>query len=262
MRSQDLTFTAAVTGISRTLIARDRLLGRIGRNVATEPPHVKIARHAIPCGELILDAVLVEPRDLPPQAALLICHGIGETVDHWTSAQVLLAEHGVASLVFDYSGYGKSTGAIQWGRCEQNAISAYEALRSLVPNVPTSLLGFSMGSGIAAAIAGRVHPARLVLCSAFTSFRDAACILGFPRSWSPALPKIWNAKESLRQCSFPILIVHCERDRAFPVRMAAELATNCGANAEFVVVADQAHNEAFYRPQLSYWDHILSRLLP
>jgi uncharacterized protein len=262
MRSQDLTFTAAVTGISRTLIARDRLLGRIGGAVAIEPPHATIARHAIPCGELVLDAVLVEPRNAPAQAALLICHGIGETVDHWTSAQVLLAEHGVASLVFDYSGYGKSRGAIQWGRCENNAIFAYEALKSIVPNVPISLLGFSMGSGIATAIAAQVQPTHLILCSAFTSFRDAACVLGLPRAWSPALPKIWNAKESLQQCSFPVLVVHCERDRAFPVRMAAELAANCGANAEFVVIADQAHNEAFYRPQLSYWDHILTRLIP
>jgi hypothetical protein len=262
MRIQDLIFTAAVTGISRTLIARDRLLGRIRRNIATEPPHAKIDRQAIPCGEHLLDAVLVEPRNAPAQAALLICHGIGETVDHWLAAQVLLAERSVATLVFDYSGYGKSTGAIDWSRCEQNALSAYETLRSRVPNVPISLLGFSMGSGIATAIAGRVRPTRLILSSAFTSFRDAACVLGLPRAWSPALPKIWNAKESLRQCSFPILIVHCERDRAFPVRMAAQLAANCGANAEFIVVADQAHNEAFYRPQRSYWDHILARLIP
>jgi hypothetical protein len=262
MRIQDLTFTVAVTGISRAMIARDRLLGRIGRTNAADSPHAKIARHAIPSNETILDAIFVEPRDAPARAALLICHGIGETVDHWLAAQVLLAAHGVASLVFDYSGYGRSAGAIDWRRCECNAASAYDFLVSLVPGVPFALLGFSMGSGIAAAIAHRVEPDRLFLCSAFTSFRDAACVLGVPRFMASSLPPIWSAKESLRQTCCPILVVHCQRDRAFPVRMASELAAICGANAELVVVADQTHNEAFYRPQLSFWDHILARLVP
>ncbi|MGC2618429.1 MAG: alpha/beta fold hydrolase [Acidobacteriaceae bacterium] len=262
MRSQDLTFTAAVTGISRALIARDRLLGRIGRTSTADPAYAKIARHVIPCGEFTLHAVFVAPRDAPARAAILICHGIGETVDHWAAAQAFLAERGVATLVFDYSGYGRSTGAIAWTRCEQNAVSAYEFLKALVAGVPISLLGFSMGSGIAAAIAARVQPVHLILCSAFTSFRDAACALGLPRFLASSLPRIWSAQESLRPFSCPILVVHCERDRAFPVRMGRELAATCGPNVEFVEVAKQAHNEAFYRPQSSFWDHILTRLAP
>lgn len=262
MRLQDLTFRVAVTGISRALIARDRLLGRIGRAPVPDPAHAQITRQPIPCGEFTLDAVFVAPPDAPPSAAILICHGIGETVDHWTAAQRFLATHGVATLVFDYSGYGRSSGAIAWKRCEQNALSAYNSLRERLPGVPISLLGFSMGSGIAAAIAGRVHPVRLILCSAFTSFRDAACILGLPRFLAPSLPRIWSAQESLQQFSRPILVVHCERDRAFPVRMGRELAASCGPNAEFVEVAKQAHNEAFYRPQLSFWHPILTRLVP
>lgn len=262
MRIQDLAFTVAVTAISRVMIARDRLLGRLRRSHAQDLPHVKMTRHAIPCGEAILDAVFVEPPGAPAQAALLICHGIGETVDHWLAAQAMLAANGVATLVFDYSGYGKSTGAINWNRCERNANSAYEFLAALAPGISISLLGFSMGSGVAAAIAARVKPDQLFLCSAFTSFRDAACAIGFPRFVASALPPIWSAKESLRQTRCPILVVHSERDRIFPVRMASALAADCGTQAELVVVADHAHNEAFYQPQWSYWNHILARLVP
>src|SRR5579859_5641549 len=106
MDMQELMFTAAVTCIARGAVLRDRLLGRMStmRRRANEWTH-PVSRHLIPSGGRALDAVLVRPFD-EPRAALLICHGIGETVDYWTGVQHLLASRGVASLVFDYSGYG------------------------------------------------------------------------------------------------------------------------------------------------------------
>jgi len=148
-----------------------------------------------------------------------------------------------------------------WSRCERNAVSAFEFLASLLPGVPISLLGFSLGSGVATAILQRIQVDRLILGSAFTSFRDAACALGLPRAFASVLPPVWDSEEPLRECAAPVLVIHCERDRLFPVRMAAELASRCGGSAEVVVVPGQAHNEPFYRPQMSYWGHILSRLL-
>jgi uncharacterized protein len=193
---------------------------------------------------------------------LLICHGIGETVDHWIAAQALLARHGVTSLVFDYSGYGRSPGPVDWRRCEENAIAAFHFLRSFTPALPISILGFSMGSGIAAAVAGRIPAERLILCSAFTSYREAACVLGMPRRFAAVLPPIWDGAAVLPQCAQPVLVVHCDRDRAFPVWMAERLADLCNGRAELIVVPNHAHNQAFYRPSAEYWNHILARLIP
>jgi uncharacterized protein len=256
---QRLIFTIAVTLISRTLILRDRLLGRLRR--VPVPAGVQVLRHALPIGTHSLDSVLVAPAE-SPRAALLICHGIGEIADHWLAAQQLLAAHGVASLVFDYSGYGESGGVVDWKQCEDDAISAFAFLQTLVANCPVSILGFSMGSGIAGAILPRIAPARLILASAFTSFREAACVLGLPRAFVGVLPRIWCGAETLPDCTVPVLIMHCERDRAFPVRMAHELASLCRANGELVLVPNQAHNEAFYDPKLSYWRPVIDRLVP
>jgi uncharacterized protein len=215
--SQDLVFTVSVTAISRSLILRDRVLGRMRRIRAAASSCAQVDRYSIMSSSGSLDAVFVQPSGAPAQAALLICHGIGEIVDHWIAAQTLLAQHGVASLVFDYAGYGRSPGPVDWRRCEENAMDAFHCLQSFAPTLPISILGFSMGSGIAAAIAGRVPAERLILCSAFTSYREAACVLGVPRPLTAALPSIWDGAASLRHCSLPILVVHCERDRAFPV---------------------------------------------
>jgi uncharacterized protein len=261
MPSQDLVFTVTVTAISRALILRDRVIGRMGLIRAAASHSAQIERHSIASGVRRLDAVFAQPSQMPAQAALLICHGIGETVDHWLAAQTLLAGHGVASLVFDYSGYGRSPGPVDWRCCEENAVDAFHCLQLLAPALPVSLLGFSMGSGIAAAVAGRVRAERLILCSAFTSYREAACVLGVPRPLTAVLPRIWDGAESLSRCSLPVLVVHCEQDRAFPVWMASRLADSCGDRAELVVVANHAHNQPFYRPSMTYWSHILARVI-
>jgi uncharacterized protein len=262
MPSQDLVFTVSVAAISRVLILRDRVIGRMGRIRAAASHPAQIERRSIASGGRRLDAVFVQPADSPAHAALLICHGIGETVDHWIAAQTLLAEHDVASLVFDYAGYGRSPGPVDWRCCEENTLDAFHCLLLLAPALPVSLLGFSMGSGIAASVAGRIRAERLILCSAFTSYREAACVLGVPRPLAGALPRIWDGAESLNRCSLPVLVVHCEKDRAFPLWMASRLANSCGDRAELVVVADHAHNQPFYRPSMTYWSHILARVIP
>jgi len=258
MRLHRLLFTVSVTVIWRLFVLRDRLLRRIGRDDAPEQPAL---RYSIPSGNERLDAVFVRPAEGSTKAALLICHGIGEIVDHWLPVQKLLAGYGVALLVFDYAGYGKSTGFVDWSQCELDAVAAFELLTKLVPGVPVSMLGFSMGSGISAAILPRVAADRLILCSAFTSFREAACALGLPRALSSVVPPIWDGRESLSGCANRVLIVHCEQDRVFPVRMASELASWCGPSVEVVIVPNQKHNEPFYRPQWSYWKQIILRLV-
>src|SRR5208282_4357379 len=150
---QSLVFTIAVTLICRAFALRDRQLGRLRHR--KEIMGIQVSRHQIQRGAHILDSVFVSPEQ-SPAAALLICHGIGEVVENWHAAQQLLALHGVASLVFDYSGFGKSGGTVDWRVCEDDAVSAFSLLQALVPGVPITLLGFSMGSGVAGAILNRV----------------------------------------------------------------------------------------------------------
>ena len=256
----NLAFTAAVTVASQSLFLRDKLLGRM-KPAPLKDPCLEISRQPIASGNQLLDAVFVAPAGEPVRAAVLLCHGIGETVDHWFEVQKLLAAAGVASLVFDYAGYGKSSGRIRWKQCEEDAIEAFGALKALLPDFPISLLGFSLGSGIAAAVLDSISPQKLILCSSFTSFQAAACSLGLPRGFSSLAPPIWDTESSLRRCSLPVLILHCEKDRLFPTQMASTLAASCKTQAKLVIVSDQKHNDPFYRPHRRYWDHVVAVLV-
>ena len=261
MWSHRMAFTVSITGISRALLWRDRVLGRVRRGHWAETADAVVSRHEIVSDGNVLDAVFAKPAAGEARAAVLICHGIAETIEHWVPVQQLLAANGVASLVFDYSGYGRSTGRVDCHQCEADAITAFGRLRELVPGLPIALLGFSLGSGVAAAIVCKVLASKLVLCASFTSFRKAARSLGVPMRLVRGMPHVWRTEETLAACGVPVLIVHGERDRLFPVAMASELKSVSGDESELVVVPKLTHNEPFYRPKLDYWGLIISRLL-
>jgi uncharacterized protein len=253
---RERAFAIAIGCASRALMTRDRLL-----RWPKKAPHdsTSLLPLRIRSGQSDLDAVFAKPSGKEPQAAVLICHGIGETVRHWEAAQRLLASEGVASLVFNYSGYARSTGRIHAGQFEHDAIAAFRTLEELLPSTPISLLGFSLGSGIATAIVTKVAAKRLVLCAAFTSFREAACRI-LPRPVAHLLPDLWNTLDALHTCTVPVLIVHGQADRLFPERMGCGLDSACAATHELVLVPELAHNDPIYRPQSSYWSFIATRV--
>jgi alpha-beta hydrolase superfamily lysophospholipase len=260
-RAHSAAFSYAISCVSRFMILRDRALGWTKRGRVPAGIHERAQRHAVPSAAHLpahlLDAVFVEPAAVPTRAAVLLCHGIGETVEQWFGVQQLLAANGVASLVFDYTGYGKSSGRPHWEQFELDAIAAFASLEKLAPDLPLSVLGFSLGSGVATAIIEKLPARRLILCEAFTSFRAAAHAGGIPRRLARHVPPIWHAQQRLAECKLPVLIVHGEKDRLFPVAMAHELAGWCEPRAEVVLVPNTTHNQPFRKPHISYWGPII-----
>lgn len=254
-------FNLAITATGRFLVSRNRLHDLFGSAKSLKGCDAVASRHTIQSGQHTLDAVLVKPGANAPQASVLICHGIGETVEQWRGVQQMLAVGGVASLVFDYSGYGCSAGSFNPSQSEQDAVAAFRCLEGLTAPLPVSVLGFSLGSGIVTAIVSRVPARRLVLCAAFTSLRKAAVSIGIPKPITLLAPPIWDAEEALRGCPVPVLVVHGDKDRLFPVRMATELVGFCSPQTKLVVVPGIAHNQPFRRPSLAYWGPVISWLI-
>jgi pimeloyl-ACP methyl ester carboxylesterase len=241
-----------MTSLGRLLVWRDRVFVRI------PPAHGVgvIERVGIARGKDRLDAVLVRPVG-KPRAVVLICHGIGEIVEHWTRAQEALAEHGVASLVFNYSGCGRSTGWMSAERCEQDALAAYAWLRGRMPGVKVTLLGFSLGTGVAVAVVGRMTVECLVLCDGYPTFREAARKFGMPVRGM--VQDVWRSEEALRACRVPVVVVHGGQDRLFPVEMGERLAKACVT--ELVVVPEMGHADLHAKARPEDWRAILDRIV-
>ncbi len=122
---QRFMFTAALTCASRMVQIRDRFLNRVPRSRA-EFPGIAATQHTISSGNNRLDAVYVTASPGEARPAVLICHGIGEIVPQWFPIQRIFAENGIASLVFDFSGYGRSTGRPDWSQCEDDAVGSLQ----------------------------------------------------------------------------------------------------------------------------------------
>jgi pimeloyl-ACP methyl ester carboxylesterase len=259
-RAHRKSFTFAITCISRFMIYRDRVLGwsKAGRRAAGIAE--RVSRHSIASAQSVLDAVFVEPASGQAAAAVLLCHGIGETVEQWFGVQQLLAANGVASMVFDYAGYGRSTGRPDWDQFELDAAAAFAALEKMAPQLAISVVGFSLGSGVATATINQLNARSLILCEAFTSFREAAAAAWVPKALARLVPPIWDACPPLSQCKLPVLIVHGEKDWLFPKEMAADLAGYCNPKAEVVLVPNTAHNQPFRTPRLEYWGPVIAQV--
>lgn len=252
-RVQGALFTAGVTCASRYFVFRDRWNGRLQRVREGDYRGSDAAAVNIGSGRAALDAMYVQPAAGDPAAAVLICHGIGELVDHWRPVQHLLALQGVASLAFDYSGYGRSKGTARPERCEANALAAHEQLRAIVGETPISLVGFSMGSGVACAVVEALEVRSLVLCAAFTSFRAAVQRIGAPARLAPP---VWDNEAALGRCRVPVLLMHGGRDELLPVEMAQRLQRACAAPARVVVWPEMRHDDAYRQPSETYWQAV------
>ena len=247
-------FSVAITLVSRVIRVHDALWGRT-RSLAKADSREQFF---FASGTRRLAGVWVAGAEGAP--VVLLCHGIGETSGHWNAVQALLAEHGVGSMFFNYSGYGMSSGQIRAEHCDEDLRSAYVELRRRVgPGVRVFVLGFSLGSGIAACGVGALtpQPEGLILCEAYTSFREAVCATGVPHWVALGFPDVWNTVAIAPSLELPVLVVHSDRDRLFPVEMAQRIAEACGDRCKLVVVPGLTHNEPYLRPAEAYWGPIL-----
>jgi len=245
---RDRILSVALDLVGRVFLRRDRLNGSMKRLL--DAFAFDAERLTIRSGGRDLSAVYVKASDDAP--VFLICHGIGEQVEYWSGVQELLRAMDVSSLVFNYSGYGASSGRVSVAHCEEDAISAYRELsdrghRSIF------LLGFSLGSGVVLAVAPRLKVDGVILCQGYSTLREAALAMGFRPWMTRAMPDVWHNLRLLEELATPALVVHSDGDQLFPVAMAKRVHEACGERGELIIVSGFAHDGPVYFPTEAYW---------
>jgi alpha/beta superfamily hydrolase len=196
VRQRILSFALHV--INRIFFRRDRLDGTMKRLL--DAFSFDAERLTIRSGGRDLSAVYVRADAGAP--VFLICHGIGERVEYWGGVQELLKTMGVSSLVFNYSGCGASSGRMSLAHCEEDALAA---CGELVHRRHQSifLLGFSLGSGVVLAAAPQLKADGVILCEGYSTLREAATAMGFPRWTTCVMPNAWQNVHQVKQLKIP-----------------------------------------------------------
>ena len=152
-----------------------------------------------------------------------------------------------AVYLVNYRGYGGSTGRPSEAALTADAAAIYDSVRA--QHDPIAVIGRSLGSGVAVALAARRPVERLVLVTPFDSIANVAAD-HFP--WLPVRPLIRDRFDSLQRIGevrSPVLVVVAERDEVvFRARSDALIATIPPPLRHTLLVPGATHNDVSFYP--------------
>jgi uncharacterized protein len=178
--------------------------------------------------------------------AVLYCHGNAGNLSHRASTLSRFADVLESSaLIFDYPGYGRSTGMPTERSCCAAGEAAWTwlATEQKVPAERITLLGASLGGAVATELASEHGCRALVLIKAFTSIPDMATSR-FP--WLPARYFVRHRYDNLEKLPLvhrPVFITHGTTDRVIPFSHGERLFAIANEPKEFVPLPGNDHND-------------------
>jgi uncharacterized protein len=175
---------------------------------------------------------------------VLLCHGNAGNVGDRALHAKLLAAAGVDVLVFDYRGYGRSTGRPNEEGTYRDARAARAALMR-EPGVDSSrvlYLGESLGGAVALALALEHPPHALVLQSTFTGVRDMAR-QHYPFIPAALVPDAYPSLRLISELQAPLLVLHGAQDEIVPLSHAHALLEAAPEPKRLHVFPDVGHND-------------------
>lgn len=180
-------------------------------------------------------------------------HGNAGNVSHRLPEAAALSGAGFDVLLFDYRGYGRSTGRAHEAGLYRDARAARAAAvrRTGVDPARLFLLGESLGGAVALALALEHPPRGLVLQSTFTSVRDMARV-HYPLVPPFLVPDAYPSRRRVAGLRAPLLIVHGEVDEIVPFAHGRALFAAAPEPKRFHPVAGAGHNDLLAAMGRSY----------
>lgn len=186
------------------------------------------------------------PRPEAQAPVLLFFHGNAGNREGRLHNLAGLWQAGIAVLIFDYRGYGGSTGTPSEAGLLADGLAAYDWLKTKVGSRPVTLFGRSLGGAVAAAVALQ-RPARgLILESTFTSAREmAGRMLPLP-GIHLILRARYDSLAAVEDLRMPLLVIHGTADELVPFGMGRRIFEAAVApDKQFREVPGGRHNDTY-----------------
>lgn len=205
-------------------------------------------------GETLHGWWLTSTADLKNPCTVLFTHGNGGNVTSQAGFMRPFLAAGFDALVFDYRGYGASSGQPSESGLYSDAAAAFEYLTTTrgVRSDQVLIVGHSLGSAVATELASRREPAGLILAAPFSSFPEA---MNAHAPWIPVGLFRWkderfDAGSRIGRVSVPILVVSGAEDRLVPESVSRPLYEAAPAHKSWVDVPG-GHNTVFSSDQFA-----------
>lgn len=178
----------------------------------------------------------------PGRPMFLYFHGNAGQLANRAERFTRLTRDGAGLLAVSYRGYGGSTGAPTEAGLIADARAGYAFLRAAnIAPERIVLLGESLGSGVAVALAAEEKVAAIVLEAPFSSAVDVAADIYriFPVRW--LMHDQFRSDMRIARVNAPVLIVHGTADPVVPIRFGERLFARANQPKTFLRVEGAGH---------------------
>jgi len=175
-----------------------------------------------------------------PQPVVIFAHGNGELIDFWPEELQEFTRLGVAVMLVEYPGYGRSAGNPSEESITQTFVAAYDMLTSREDVDPSRIIlfGRSLGGGAVCALARHKPSAMLILMSTFTSAKSFAKSFLVP----PFIVRDpFDNLAVVKNYPNPALIIHGKHDTIIPFSHGKAL--HAAAKQGEMIAYNAGHND-------------------
>ena len=169
-------------------------------------------------------------------------HGNAGALNSWGDAAKTYTNLNYDVFMLDYRGYGKSEGTISGQKqIFEDIQTAYDLLKKNYPEDKIIVLGYSIGSGLAAKVASENNPGLLILQAPYYSLTDLV------RHTFPIIPTFllkykFETNRYLKDCKMPVVIFHGDQDEVIYYGSALKLKEQYKDQITLIPLIGQGHN--------------------
>jgi uncharacterized protein len=180
----------------------------------------------------------------PGHPVVLYFPGNGDTLARAVKRFREITADGTGLVALSYRGYGGSSGKPSEKGLLNDATAAYAFTTERYKPAQIVVWGFSLGTGVAVALAADHPVGKLILEAPYTSIADVA----LSRPQYRLVPVRWllrdqfHSDERIAAVSAPLLIMHGERDSTVPIRFGERLFELAHEPKQLVRFPEGRHN--------------------
>jgi len=196
---------------------------------------------------VVLNGLLFKSKK--PKGLIFYLHGNGGSLAGWGSVANAYTDLNYDVFIIDYRGYGKSGGEINGQEQVFSDIQmVYNKLLEKYDESNIIVLGYSIGSGIAAKIASVNNPKALILQAPYYSLVDLM------KHYYPVIPTFilkykFETNKYVEQCNMPIYIFHGLQDNVIYYASSVKLKERIKPTDTLITLQEQGHNGISDNPE-------------
>ncbi len=179
----------------------------------------------------------------PGRRVVLYFHGNGDVLAWLAGLFREITADGTGLVALSYRGYGGSSGSPSESALSRDAAVVYDFARARYDAGRIVPWGFSLGSGVAVALAAEHAVGGVILEAAYTSITDVAA-LAFP--FLPVRPFVkdsFHSDRKIARVTAPLLVMHGALDDSIPIALGERLFALAREPKQFVRFPAGGHND-------------------